>query len=227
MSSARGFILQASYRVVGAAGVRLPIVHLYGRLENGATFLVRDDRQRPHFYVGAPDAERARALGAPAPEPDGPPYVRRRPGFPHRRGGAARRSSAARASARRRHPHLRGRRALRRALPHRARDQGRLRDRRRGRPRRARACGRRCDNAAHRRRQPWECRERRRVDVRQSVLLPAAVELQPRVLSFDIETDPKAERLLAISLYAPGVDEVLIVDGRGAAAAGARHSLRQ
>ncbi len=46
------------------------------------------------------------------------------------------------------------------------------------------------------------------------ILLPAAVELQPRVLSFDIETDPKAERLLAISLYAPGIDEVLIVDGR-------------
>ena len=33
------------------------------------------------------------------------------------------------------------------------------------------------------------------------------------MLSFDIETDPKGERLLAISLYAPGVDEVLIVDG--------------
>ena len=33
------------------------------------------------------------------------------------------------------------------------------------------------------------------------------------MLSFDIETDPKGERLLAISLYAPGIDEVLIVDG--------------
>jgi DNA polymerase-2 len=32
-------------------------------------------------------------------------------------------------------------------------------------------------------------------------------------LSFDIETDGKGERLLAISLYAPGIDEVLIVDG--------------
>ena len=35
---------------------------------------------------------------------------------------------------------------------------------------------------------------------------------QPRVLSFDIETDAKGERLFAISLYGPGVDEVLIVD---------------
>ena len=37
--------------------------------------------------------------------------------------------------------------------------------------------------------------------------------VEPRVLSFDIETDSKGERLLAISLYAPGIDEVLIVDG--------------
>jgi DNA polymerase-2 len=33
------------------------------------------------------------------------------------------------------------------------------------------------------------------------------------VLSFDIETDARGERLLAISLFAPGIDEVLIVDG--------------
>jgi DNA polymerase-2 len=33
------------------------------------------------------------------------------------------------------------------------------------------------------------------------------------VLAFDIETDAKGERLLAISMYAPGLDEVLIVDG--------------
>ena len=39
------------------------------------------------------------------------------------------------------------------------------------------------------------------------------MKVEPRVLSFDIETDAKGERLLAISLYAPGVDEVLIVDG--------------
>ena len=33
------------------------------------------------------------------------------------------------------------------------------------------------------------------------------------MLSFDIETDAKGERLLAISMYGPGLDEVLIVDG--------------
>ena len=44
-------------------------------------------------------------------------------------------------------------------------------------------------------------------------LHPADVQITPRVLSFDIETDAKAERLLAISLYGLGSDEVLIVDG--------------
>jgi DNA polymerase-2 len=43
-------------------------------------------------------------------------------------------------------------------------------------------------------------------------LRPADVQITPRVLSFDIETDAKAERLLAISLYGLGADEVLIVD---------------
>ena len=46
-------------------------------------------------------------------------------------------------------------------------------------------------------------------------LRSADVTVEPRVLSFDIETDAQGERLLAISLYAPGVDEVLIVDGSG------------
>jgi DNA polymerase-2 len=44
-------------------------------------------------------------------------------------------------------------------------------------------------------------------------LRPADVKIEPRVLSFDIETHGKADRLLAISMYAAGVDEVLIVDG--------------
>src|SRR5208283_2025987 len=39
------------------------------------------------------------------------------------------------------------------------------------------------------------------------------VTVEPRVLSFDIETNARTERLLAISMFAPGIDEVLIVDG--------------
>src|SRR6202051_4095873 len=70
MTTARGFILQASYRVVsGPNGERRPVVHIHGRLEGGDTFMVRDDRQRPHFYIRAADAERARPLRAPEPKP--------------------------------------------------------------------------------------------------------------------------------------------------------------
>ena len=41
------------------------------------------------------------------------------------------------------------------------------------------------------------------------------MSFEPSVLSFDIETDARAQRLLAIALYGCGVDEVLIVDGSG------------
>src|SRR5262245_60004034 len=65
VSTVRGFILQASYRVVdGREGERHAVVHLYGRLDDGRTFLVRDNRQRPHFYIRTDAAERARAFGA-------------------------------------------------------------------------------------------------------------------------------------------------------------------
>ena len=57
---ARGFVMQASYRIRGDA----TLVHLHGRLEDGQTFLVRDARQTPCFYVRAADAARARESGA-------------------------------------------------------------------------------------------------------------------------------------------------------------------
>jgi len=65
---AQGFILQATYQVVSNSdGRRVPVVHLYGRLEGSETVLVRDFRQRPHFYVRAADAGRVVKLGAPEP----------------------------------------------------------------------------------------------------------------------------------------------------------------
>src|SRR5258706_2727506 len=66
----RGFIFQASYRTgSGPTGARAPVVYVYGKLEDGGTFLVRDDRQRPQFYIRAEQAAAARALGAPPPQP--------------------------------------------------------------------------------------------------------------------------------------------------------------
>src|SRR3984893_355917 len=68
----RGFILQSSYRVVSRPnGQRVPVIHIYGRLESGGTFLVRAARQRPHFFIRAADADRARALRIPPPQPSG------------------------------------------------------------------------------------------------------------------------------------------------------------
>jgi DNA polymerase-2 len=55
----RGFILQPTYRI--EAG--LPVIHLWGKLETGETFLVRDDRLVPYFYIQERDAEKARELG--------------------------------------------------------------------------------------------------------------------------------------------------------------------
>ena len=63
MTQLRGFILQASYRIASRShGQRVPVIHIYGILESGGTFLVRDDRQRPHFFIRAADVDRAQAL---------------------------------------------------------------------------------------------------------------------------------------------------------------------
>jgi len=56
----RGFILQPTYRIENGR----PIIHLHGVLEEGAPFLVRDDRPIPGFHIRAADAVAARRLGA-------------------------------------------------------------------------------------------------------------------------------------------------------------------
>jgi DNA polymerase II len=55
----RGLILQPTYRIEHDR----PVVHLWGKLESGESFLVRDDRQRPHFFIPRSAGERARELG--------------------------------------------------------------------------------------------------------------------------------------------------------------------
>ncbi len=47
MPEYQGFILQATYRI--HQGV--PVVFIYGRLQDNSTFTIRDNTQRPHFYV--------------------------------------------------------------------------------------------------------------------------------------------------------------------------------
>ena len=189
VKTVRGFILQATYRVSAPEQGRAPVVHLYGRLEGGGTFRVRDDRQKPHFYIRAADAERARALGIEIGRVDrrtfdNEPACRLQVGVP--------------ADV----PPLRDRlhadgvetfeadvRFAQRYLIERGIKGG-------------------CEivgDAAPGAGITWLFDN--------PLLRPATVKIEPRVLSFDIEMDPHTERLLAISLYAPGVDEVLIVEG--------------
>ncbi len=181
---ARGFILQASYRI--RAGV--PVVHLYGRLESGDTFLVRDHRQVPSFFIRASDGPRAERLGA---KPlatdqrtfDGAPVARIEVAVPQ--DAPPLRDRLQRAGVETFEADVRY--AVRYLID---------RDIRGGvaidgdmQPGNGIACV--FDDAT---------------------LAPAALQIAPRVLSFDIETDERSEHLLAIALYGLGVDEVLIVD---------------
>ena len=188
--TARGFILQASYRIVaGANGQRTTVVHIHGRLEDGDTFLVRDDHQRPHFYIRAADAERARALRAPEPKPTdklsfaGAAVCRLEVETPQDVPGLRDRLHAAHIETFEADVRFAMRYLIDRGIKGGCEIDGEWLP--------GEGVGRVYTNPA---------------------LRPVEVNVEPRVLSFDIETDGKGERLLAISLYAPGVDEVLIVD---------------
>ena len=197
VASHRGFILQASYRVVTrAAGQRVPVIYCYGRLESGGTFLVRDDRQRPHFFIRAADAERAIALRAPPPqatakhtfagspvaliEADVPPEI---PGVRDRLHAVGVETFEADV-----------RFAIRYLIE-------------RGIKGGCEIVGEAFAGSGA------EAGITALFD--NPIVRPAEVRIEPRVLSFDIETHGKNERLLAISMYGLGLDEVLIVDGSG------------
>ena len=166
------------------------MIHLYGRLESGETFLIRDDRETPHFYVDTEKAAAVAELGA-----------------------------VVRASARRNMAGTPVARVDVRAPP----DAPPLRDRLIER-------GIRCYEADVRFASSYliargiratleidgEWRPVPGIDclyvnpvVRS---LDPDIELDPElsVLSFDIETDPRARRLLSIGLYGCGASEVLL-----------------
>jgi DNA polymerase-2 len=194
-TTTRGFILQATYRVQTAPdGERYPVVHLYGRLEDGGTFLVRDHRQRPHFYVRAGDAELARSTGAARITAtdrrtlDGAPVCRVEVATPSDVPPLRDRWHAAGIDTFEADVRF----ALRYLIERRIKGGCEI-----------------AGDAAPGSGITWIFDN--------PTIRPAGVTVRPRVLSFDIETDPGAEHLLAISLYADGIDEVLIVDGAGRA----------
>ena len=174
------------------------MIHLYGRLESGGTFLLRDDRQRPHFFIRTADGARARGLRTPEPqqcakhtfdgapvsliEVDAPPEV---PGIRDRLHAAGIETFEADVRFAMRYLIERGVKG---------------------------GCEIEGEPASRVEAQPGIT-----AVFDNPTLRPAAVKIEPRVLSFDIETHGKNERLLAISLYGLGLDEVLIVDGSGRA----------
>ena len=211
MTTVKGVILQATYRVATQqGGRRVPVIHLYGRLEDGGTFLVRDNRQQPQFYIRSSDVERANSIAnhrvATGESNGAAGYSRPTPTNKRDFGG----SPVSRIGV---------------AVPS---DVPTIRDR-------LHASG--IDTFEADVRFPVRYLIERGIKGACVIegtaipgsdegsglslifdnpqLTPARVKIEPRVLSFDIETDPKAERLLAISLYGPNIDEVLIVDGSG------------
>ncbi|MCB1033387.1 MAG: DNA polymerase II [Acidobacteria bacterium] len=63
--SFRGLVLQATYRLREG----LPVVYLSGCLEDGRTFLVKDDRLRPYFYIRRCDGDLVRRREGLSPQP--------------------------------------------------------------------------------------------------------------------------------------------------------------
>ena len=186
--SVRGFILQPTYRIRAGR----PVVELFGRLEGGEPFLLRDTRQRPSFWIAEHDAERARELGARQVIPsdlwtfDG--------------------TAAARVEL---------------ILPS---DAPALRDR-------LTAAGIPCYEAdirfAMRYLMDRGIRGAIEIDGEGSwrpglgrvfedpEIRPTKLTPELRVLSFDIETDPRARRLLSIALHGCGTSEVLLFTPEG------------
>ena len=210
----RGFILQASYRVVNGGGgafaeqrrspgggfplrapsLSIPVVHLYGVLQGGGTFLVRDRRQRPHFFIRRRDLERTRRLGA----------VNTRQS--ERRTFAGESVARVELSVPQDAPPLRER-------LHRAGIDTFEADVRFA----VRYLIDRGIRGGCEIRGEWTPGVRISRIYEDPELRPADLAVEPSVLSFDIETDPEAKRLLAIALYGCGLDEVLIIDADGRA----------
>jgi len=187
-SPLRGFILQPTYRVESGR----PVVHLFGRLEDGRTFLVRDGREVPHFYVETHDSDRAREIGARNQRPSdqttlsGRPVVRVE--VPAPSDTPSLRERLSRAGLRTYEADVRF--AMRPLIDRRVRGSLAIR----GEGRTASGVG---------------------VVFEDPEIAPADWTPSLQVLSFDIETNPQAQRVLSIALHGCGVSEVLLLTPTG------------
>lgn len=198
-----GFVLQATYRIQSS----VPVVYIYGRLEDGATFEIRDTRQIPTFYL---PREEAKKLVADVTDPTlpvlGVQAARLAPtdkvDFLGQRLSKVEVGIPADAPKVRDWLHEKNvptfeadvRFAMRYLIDRQIKGGIRIEG--------VRSTGQGVD---------W-CYENPDVYPAQCLIQGS---VRPTVLSFDIETDPRADRLLAIACYGAGVDEVVIVDQQG------------
>ncbi|MCY4127948.1 MAG: DNA polymerase II [Gammaproteobacteria bacterium] len=184
----KGFILQSTYRVVNGK----PIILIYGRLEDGRTFLVRETRRRPTFYVRSADVEQLSWENAAVETTS----------WNTLDGLNASRVTVTEPS---------------KVVP--------LRDRIHGAGIRSYEADIPFATAYLMERDirggvsisgnPIPSETRVDIEFTDPSLEPSDVDFIPRCLSLDIETDPDATQLLAISLYSDGVDEVHVCDPIG------------
>ncbi len=185
----RGYILQSTYRMEAGK----PVVTIYGKLEQGGSFLIRDTRRIPCFYIRAADAAAAREAGAVVCEPGpsmitmaGEPAVRVEVRIPQDIPPLREKLIAAAIDCYEADVPF----ATRYLIDHGIR--GSL-----------------------------EIRGAHHPDGRIAAVfdnpevLPAGWTPQLSVLSFDIETDPRATRLLSIALAGCGTSEVLLFSPKG------------
>ncbi len=190
MPTFRGFILHPTYRVESG----IPVLHLHGRLEDGRAFLVRERRLVPRFYIETKDAQRAKANGAARQSPtnqftlEGRPVVRVEVAEPAHTPPL--RDRLTRAGIPTYEADVRF--AMRHLIDRGIRGSVEIR----GEGREALGIG---------------------VVFEDPELSPADWSPRLRVLSFDIETDPAARRLLAIGLHGCGASEVLLLTSEGQA----------
>ena len=194
-----GFVLQATYRIQSS----VPVVYIYGRFDDGATFEIRDTRQIPTFYLPREEAKKLVAdvtdptlavLGVQAARLAATDKV----DFLGQRLSKVEVGIPADAQKVRDWLHEKKvptyeadvRFAMRYLIDRQIKGGIRVEG--------ERTAGQGVD---------W-CFENPNVYPAESFMLPT-------VLSFDIETDPRAGRLLAIACYGMGVDEVVIVDQPG------------
>ena len=187
----RGYVLDPTYRVEAGR----PVIQLFGRLESGESFLVRDDRERPHFWIPLAAQQQAESIPqlsvvrSPEEEArrsiDGRPLIRVDVATPQDAPPARDRLLALGIDCFEADVRFAYRYLIDRGIRGSVEIEGEQ--------------------------QPGEG-----VDVvyTNPTLRPADWLLQPRVLSIDIETDPKSDRLLSIGLAGCGAKEVLLLGER-------------